>query len=552
MIQGRRSRTSFVISTALLFITGVAQADRQEAVLGEYLVKLKPSESQMSTFGLERSLGAKIKRVVNAAERVILVQRPTVEVREAAISSLQANRSVVYAEPNYIYHAVGGTQQLPNDPEFTRLWGLLNSGQVTKGEAGEITGTPGLDIDVRRAWQIETGSRQVVVAVIDTGVDYKNADLAGNMAVNQAELNGQPAVDDDSNGYVDDIYGYDFVKNNGDPMDVFGHGTHVSGTIGAVANNGVGVVGVAWNVRLMALRFLGDDGSGTLADAVSAIDYATKARVNIMSNSWGGGGFSQTLLDAINRAKEAGILFVVAAGNEANNNDKNPSYPASYDLDNIVSVAAVDATGALADFSNFGAKSVHLAAPGVNIVSYTTKGLESWSGTSMATPHVSGVATLLLSQDLSQSYHVIKQRLLNSTRPLGGLRGKVSTGGMVNAYYALTNQVAPPDENDPFLWKRDPQMLSSAHPYENNAKQSWTLHVDGAKQIAVHFSRFETESNYDKVSFTDGNGKVVRTISGRQGELFGPIIDGDTVTITLTSDKSYNRYGFDIDGIAFR
>jgi len=543
----------FGVCGTLLFATFsvVAQAKQFPAVAGEYVVKLKSPAHSNSVTAIESSLGAHVKSTVNSKEGVILVVRSMVESRESAVQELSQNPIVEYAEPNFIYKALGGSNSLPSDPELTRLWGMINTGQSTGGNGGNIKGVEGIDIDAKRAWGIETGSKDIVVAVIDTGVNYKIADLAPNIFQNIAELNGQPNVDDDGNGFVDDVNGWDFSKKSSDPMDVFGHGTHCAGTIGAAGNNKEGVTGVAWNVQILPIRFLGDDGSGTLADAIASIDYATKMKVHVMSNSWGGGGFSQSLMDSIKRAKEAGILFVAAAGNDSNDNDSSPSYPASYDLDNIISVAAIDPTGALADFSNFGSKSVHIAAPGVNILSYTMNGLESWSGTSMATPHVSGVAALLFSQDSKQSYSTIRQRLLASARPLASLRGRVSTG-MLNAYYALTNQVAPVDPNDPFSWQKSAENISTSHPYASSTRAEWKVQVPGAKRISVFFSKFETEGGYDKVTFTDSTGKVVGTLSGKLGEAFSPVIEGDSVTINFVSDGSVNHYGFDITGIAYQ
>lgn len=534
-----------------LLCTVAAEAKDFPAVAGEYVVKLKSATAVMATFNLESALNAKIKQTLNKQEGLILVQRPMVETRDNAISLLASSPFVEYAEPNYIYKIVGGASQLPTDAKLGNLWGMINTGAIYEGDQGSIKGQVGVDIDAQRAWSIETGSKEVIVAVIDTGVNYNNPELKSNIYVNQAELNGKPGVDDDGNGYVDDIYGYDFAGKDADPMDVYGHGTHVSGTIGADANSG-DIVGVAWNVRILPVRFLGDDGSGTLADAVLSIDYATKMKATIMSNSWGGGGFSQTLKDAITRARDAGILFVAAAGNNANDNDSSPEYPASYQVENVISVAAVDPAGRVADFSNFGRTSVHIAAPGVNVLSYTMRGLEAWSGTSMATPHVSGVAALLYSQDMKQTYATVKSRLLASAKPLSSLRGRVATAGVVNAYLALTNQVAPPDQNDPYNWQKDAQTVSTAHPYANKSSQEFTFKVPGAKKVAVYFSRFETEGGYDKVVVKDGAGNIVTTMSGRLGEVFTPAVDGDTMTLTFTADDSVNAYGFDVGGVAYQ
>ena len=211
-------------------------------------------------------------------------------------------------------------------------------------------------------------SANVLVGVIDTGVDYNHPDLAANIWTNPGEIAGN-GIDDDGNGYIDDVHGYDFVNNDGDPMDDNGHGTHFSGTIGGVGNNGIGVAGVNWNVKIMALKFLDSGGSGSTANAVAGVQYATMMGVDVTSNSWGGGGFSQALYDAIDAAGAANIAFVAAAGNNGANNDTSPAYPAAYDLPNIISVAATDDNDELASFSNYGAASVDLGAPGVDILS---------------------------------------------------------------------------------------------------------------------------------------------------------------------------------------
>jgi len=548
MIQGRLNGAVIALC-ALLSVS--ANAKDFPSVPGEYIVKLKSSADTMSINTLARSLNATVKETVNAKAGVILVQRPLIETRSSAVQTLSQSAMVEYAEPNFIYRVNAGAQALPTDPDLNRLWGMINSGQQVTGDSGTFTGKVGVDIDAQKAWMMETGNRNVVVAVIDTGVNWSNPELVPNIYTNQAELNGLPNVDDDNNGCIDDVHGCDFVGKDGNPMDVFGHGTHVSGTIGANANDGAGIVGVAWNVTILPVRFLGDDGGGTLADAIKSIDYAVAMKANMMNNSWGGGGFSQALMDAIIRAKDAGILFLAAAGNSSNDNDASPEYPASYQVDNVISVAAIDPTGMVADFSNFGKNSVHIAAPGVNIVSYTMRGLESWSGTSMACPHVAGVAALLLSQDMTQSYATIKSRLLNSARPLAGTRGRVSTG-LVNAYYALTNSAAPQDPDDPFFWQKGSETASTAHPYIQNTKQDWTFTVPGAQRVAVYFPKFDTEASYDKVTFKNAAGVVVGTLSGKLGEVYGPVVEGDTVTMSFSSDDTVNSYGFDMSGIAFQ
>ena len=351
----------------------------------------------------------------------------------------------------------------PNDPTFSQLWGLNNVGQSG--------GVANADINAPEAWNTTTGSRTVVVAVIDTGIDYTHPDLAANAWHNPGEVAGD-GIDNDGNGYVDDVYGWDFANNDSNPMDDNGHGTHVSGTIGAVGNNGVGVAGVNWQVSIMGLKFLSGAGSGSTSGAIAAINYATRMRrdfgINIVAsnNSWGGGGFSTSLRDAIEAGGRAGILFVAAAGNEAGNNDgATLSYPASYTSESIISVAATDRTNTLASFSNYGATSVDLAAPGVSILSTTPNNTyASYSGTSMATPHVTGTIALLAAAYPQATASAIRTAILTGTTPVAGLAGKVASGGLLDASAALqrlgnlTAPVAPPVTPPP----------ASANPLEPN------------------------------------------------------------------------------------
>ena len=297
-----------------------------------------------------------------------------------ALKIYNGKSEILYAEPDY---EVSITSTTPNDSYFSSLWGMHNT--------GSSGGLADADIDAPEAWDVSTNGDKVIVAVIDSGIDYTHPDLAANIWINTAEQNGLPGVDDDGNGYVDDVRGYDFYNHDSNPMDDHGHGTHVSGTIGAIGNNGRGVVGVCWNAKIMALKFLSSGGSGNDSGAIGAIEYAVQKGAKIASNSWGGTSYSQALKDAIDAAGRAGLLFVASAGNDATNNDTYPHYPSSYNSPNILSVLSTDRLDRMSSFSCYGLNSVDLGAPGTDIYSCAPGNYyQSMSGTSMATPHVSG------------------------------------------------------------------------------------------------------------------------------------------------------------------
>ncbi|MEW5804238.1 MAG: S8 family serine peptidase [bacterium] len=282
------------------------------------------------------------------------------------VNELGNDPCIEAVSPNYM---VSIADTIPNDPFFNQLWGLQNTGQIVNGTAG----TPGADISAPLAWDINTGSSTVVVANIDTGVDYLHADLAPNMWHNVNEIPGN-GIDDDSNGYVDDVYGINAIIDSGDPMDDEGHGTHTAGTTAAVGNNNIGITGVSWSSQIMALKFLDNIGSGATSDAIKCMDYVILMKnngVNVVAinASWGGSGFNQMLKDSIEAAGNLGIVFCAAAGNDGTDNDLFPQYPASYDSPTIIAVAATDQNDIKASFSNYGLVSVDLAAPGTNIYS---------------------------------------------------------------------------------------------------------------------------------------------------------------------------------------
>ncbi len=345
------------------------------------------------------------------------------------LGELRASGLYAFVEPDHLLT----TSLVPTEPRFAdgTLWALRNLGQDG--------GVAGVDIDAVRAWDVSTGSTSVIVAVIDSGIRHTHADLSTQLWRNPGEIPAN-GIDDDGNGYVDDVFGINAITRTGDPFDDQGHGTHVAGTIGAAADGGGAHVGVAWQVRLMALKFISAQGSGFTSDAIRCIDYAVANGARILNASWGGDRPSAALEAAIQAARAAGVLFVAAAGNEARDTDSLPAYPAAYPLENVVSVAAIDRRGDLSRFSNFGRVSVDLAAPGDSIFS-TFAGSDTdyaiASGTSMAAPHVSGVAALILAHRPSISLVDLRNRLLLTTTPDGRLAGRTVTGGRLNAHRAL-------------------------------------------------------------------------------------------------------------------
>jgi serine protease len=359
---------------------------------------------------------------------------------ESAVAALRSQPGIAIAQPDYRV-SIATT---PNDPAFGSLWGLDNTGQSG--------GTANADIGAPEAWNTSTGTGHTIVAVIDTGVDYNHPDLKANMWKNSREIPGN-GIDDDGNGYRDDVYGYDFANNDSNPMDDNGHGTHVSGTIGAVGDNGVGVAGIDWHTKIMALKFLDSSGSGYLSNAVRALNYAVANGAKVVNNSYGGGGYDAAMQTAINNARTHGVIVVAAAGNDGTNNDSNPVYPANYSGDNLIAVAATDRNDRIASFSNYGRTTVDIAAPGVAIYSTLPNGqYGTYSGTSMATPHVVGAIALVWDAHPDWTYHQVIDAVLNTADRVSSLSGKVASGRLDVAkaitYGSDTTTTPPPSNTD--------------------------------------------------------------------------------------------------------
>jgi subtilisin family serine protease len=431
------------IKTRILAVAKDAPSDSYHdgVLLVKFKSGLKPSLKNAIHDNLKANV---IKKVYGMTDIDVVALQKGTNVVDAARQYMD-DSSVKYAEPVYSRRLMATT---PNDQFFPQQWALMNNGSFADG-------TNGADIKAYLAWDITTGSDAIIIADIDTGIDYNHPDLVTNIWRNTGETSCTDGIDNDGNGFVDDCLGWDFRNNDNDPMDDNGHGTHVAGIIGAKANNFIGMAGIMWNVRIMALKAFGSDGIGDVADIISAINYAVKKGARIINASYGDNTYSQAEYDAVNAANNANVLFVAAAGNEwaggngGTNNDLSPIYPASYSLPNIISVAATDQKDLLASFSNFGTSSVHLAAPGVYILStlpdngYQNK--EFWPGTSMATPHVAGTAGLLMTYYQDFTIQQIKDTILASVDKLPNLTNYVSTGGRLNAYEAISSLLTPSD-----------------------------------------------------------------------------------------------------------
>ena len=439
----------------------------------------------------------------------------------AADANIDAVAAFYAAQPDVVSAAPDRIVKLNrtfNDPSLAAQSGLVNIGAAA-------------------AWNRQTGTRNTIVAIIDTGVDYRHSDLAANIWVNAGEIAGN-GLDDDHDGYIDDVYGYDFANNRGDPIDTDSHGTHIAGIIGAVGNNGIGISGVNPNTRIMPLKFIGDDGTGFTSNAVRALDFAVSHGAKVANASWGGGDIDSTLSAAIARAGAAGLIFVAAAGNDGSNNDVRPFYPGSYitSLPNIVTVAASDSSDNLASFSNIGANTVTLSAPGVSILSTLPNNRYGvLTGTSISTPFVTGAISLIWDQNPSWTYQQVLAKLRSSVDPIASMAGKTTTGGRLNVAKALDAvAVSPP----PFVVPPvpPPVVVPPAPP------PVVPVLVSGPQVISSLFSG-SVPSSYDRVRITFNTRINAATITPSDASLTGP---GGTIPIrAITPVAGTNDTQFD-------
>lgn len=541
-------------------INGLEVAD------GELLIKFKKPQGKLKASQItlaretviEKHSVNKIKSFRTGAEHWKVPEGKTEEI----INELKNNEFVEYVEPNYIRRAT----VTPNDTQYNQQWGLHNTGQTG--------GLADADIDAPEAWGITTGDSNITVGIIDSGIDYNHEDLVDNIWINSGEIPNN-GVDDDNNGYIDDYYGWDFVNNDNEPLDDLGHGTHVAGIVGAKGNNNIGVTGVVWDCKLIALKFLDNSGSGPVSDAVKAVEYATSMGIKIINASYGSYGYSQTEFDAISAAHNAGILFIAAAGNESNNNDILPHYPSDYNIPNIISVASTDKNDDKSGFSNFGINNVELGAPGSAIYSTLPNNTYGFkSGTSMAAPYVSGAAVAAWSVFNNFTVTEIKSQLLNSVDVVSSLSGNTVSSGRLNLFKAVSQNVTLPispslnnivfgagiiNQNNGEIYLvlsnsinqdividsiRAPNgfQIKKSNGTYSNLINSFTLNASGKDSIAVVFAPSTAEKYQASLNIylTDQNSqkKSISPLLKGQGFASGTIINAGPVSGTWTQALS--------------
>lgn len=503
---------------------------------------------------------------LSESQRVYKISGLSLLDNEPQVAKELLDDSVVQvAEPNYLVHTYtetgkrGVQSPVPRDPRWLQLWGLKNYGQDAPDGA---EGKKSADIGALEAWGITKGNRDVVVAIIDTGIDYNHPDLRDNVWKNDAEISGMDGIDDDGDGWVDNKYGWDFCsglreqlyhgkKGDPDPMDDNGHGTHVAGTIGGVGNNRTGVVGVNWQVRMVGLKFLNNGGSGAMGDAVRAFEYILDQikhgrKIDVINASWGGGARNKVIEAMIRAVGEKGVLFVTAAGNDAENNDMRESFPANYKMETSMAVAATDNRDQLAGFSNFGYENVDIAAPGVAITSTFPLELarktpnpepyRTLSGTSMATPHVVGAAALVLAAEpnLRGKPAELKKRLLDSVEWLPQLAARVASGGRLNVARAVLGQngTSPISQTG---WVEESYSLETPFQPTEKIDRAWKIQKAGARSLQLHLASSMIDAPFDAAVLYDGLFRVITPLPAEAKDEWLPPVAGDTAYIKFSN-----------------
>lgn len=429
---------AFVIVVIGSAHSGAAQGhDPDEAdALVHILVRFAPGSSGVTQ---HRALGIASARTVAQYHLVPGLASVRVDLdAELACALIERMPGVLYAEPDYLVELTDTDEPTTDDPYFPRQWGLNNTGQAVLG----LLGMPGADMRGASVWGRTDGGRDVVVAVIDTGIDWTHPDLDDNIWTNPNEIPGN-GIDDDANGFVDDVRGWDFVGRDANPRSSNGHGTHVAGIIAAERDNGIGIAGVAWRAKIMPVRVIGS-GRVRVSTVIAGLQYAADNGARVVNMSLFLASRSQAMHDALNELDRLGIVVVVSAGNNGRNLDRSPLYPASYQVDNVIAVAALTSRDRFAGFSNYGPSSVHVAAPGTRVLStWPNRSYRYLDGTSMAAPHVAGVAALLIAEHPGWTPTQVRNRIVNTARRIDRFDRFVIGGGVLDTVASVLRPTRP-------------------------------------------------------------------------------------------------------------
>ena len=524
------------------------EIEREEWVADHLMVALQPGVDLGSLRPWLASHGADVREPpLLGGPALLRTEEVSLEALPKLLEILQENpHLVMVAETDGIQHA----NKTPNDPRYTELYGMAK-------------------ISAPAVWDTRTDASSVVVAVIDTGVRYTHEDLKDNMWKNTGETGTDSQgknketnrLDDDNNGIIDDVYGYDAANRDGDPMDDQGHGSHCAGTIAGRGNNAVGVAGVAWIGRIMAVKFLGASGSGTTSDAILGVNYARSKGAKVSSNSWGGGGYSALLEAAIREMNTAGCLFIASAGNNAADTDRLPQYPSCFNLPNVVSVAATDSNDALAVFSNTGLTTVDLGAPGVDVLSSVADSDSSYalgSGTSMACPHVSGAFALLAAHYPGKTITQLISSVLGSTDPLSALNGKCVTGGRLNVLKAMNSLASGGggggsggstlNNSYETAWSLNSAMISStvdaSRITQNGQSFWWTWTAPSTGRLRVNTSKSSAKADTLLTAFSGGSLATLKLIASNDNST--PSVRWSSLDLGVAKGS---KITFRVDGI---
>ena len=545
------SAKTLIITTALL--GQMAHAQLAQQVDGEFIVKLRDNRRVFSSASF-----IQIKKFTLGQDSYALVRTNTVTDETEALNALLQLSGVEAAEVNQLVTAAlpAPSVNLIENNYFNVQWGLANLGvnePDLRGQPNQEPGWIGADINAVAAWQVSRGSQQVKIAVLDTGVDYTHSELSSNIWTNTQEIAAN-GIDDDQNGFIDDVHGWNAVENNGDPMDQLGQGTHIAGIIGALHNE-TGVSGVMGEVSLVPVKIISNQGTLTIADALVGLDYAIRQNVDVIQFS---GRFTQpstALNSLIQLAAAKKIAVTMGAGDSGLNTDEASGYPSALGNRNLYIFTAMSHQDTLADFANFGRSSVFMAAPGQNIISTAPRNnFAVRSGSTMAAAHAAGTIGLYIAQSGRQTPFQLYSRLFATSVPGSSYELSVGSSSKLDAYNLLADirpaHPVPPENNG--VYYRLPSIIESAHPYANYSQIQHEIHIPGALGIRVIIKSMDIELRYDWLRLHDSNNVMVQSLEGVANNFVSNEVLGDRVKISFYSDSSQTKWGYRIEAVYVR